>query len=140
MVSMLLATLLLFAQDAGDHGKCEAKEAPSPWISRERDYPAADAAAKHEGRVNFTIDVDAEGCPSKCTVTLSSGYPSLDDVTCELTMRNGAFVPRRDYTGARIASDYRISYAWYLQEPLAPGATAPEPIDRANWVLEGDYP
>lgn len=138
---MLMAALVLFAQDASDPGKCEAKPGPIPWFARETDYPVAARAAGEEGKVSFTVNVDAEGCVAACTVTDSSGSANLDEETCALIVRNARFKPMRLPDGTRIASTFRYSYWWFLPEPLPAGATAPEPLTPpAAWMTSDDYP
>lgn len=72
------------------------------WFSND-EYPPF--AKKHglEGRVRVTLNVDADGTVSDCTIAVSSGVRSLDLVTCAAAIRFGRFKPAHDATGNPVA-------------------------------------
>ena len=79
------------------------------------DYPLAARRAGLEGTVYFRLDIDAEGRPSACTITQSSGHAVLDDATCPLLMKRARFNPARDDTGKAVAGSWNSRFRWSLQ-------------------------
>ena len=86
---------------------------PGQWIS-DADYPAPDLRMGHAGRVGFTLEVSASGRVTGCTVTASSGYPSLDQATCNLLTRRARFQPGADGTGQPSAGTYAGAVRWQI--------------------------
>src|SRR5688572_16759769 len=66
------------------------------------DYPQDALRAGEHGQVRFTLDVDAAGLPTNCTITTSSGFPRLDAQTCELLKLRARFTPARDPDGQAV--------------------------------------
>lgn len=78
------------------------------------DYPVAALRNNDQGRVTVSLDIDAAGRPSRCTVTTSSGFASLDEVTCAVAMRTARFVPATR-NGMHVAGTYGpLSINWKL--------------------------
>lgn len=86
---------------------------PAQWIS-DADYPAPDLRMGHAGRVGFTLDVTAAGRVTSCTVTVTSGYPSLDVATCNLLIRRARFQPGADGTGQPSSGTYSGAVRWQI--------------------------
>ncbi len=57
------------------------------------DYPQAAVDRRESGATAYEVDVSAAGRPTACRVTQSSGSEALDERTCALVMRRGAFIP-----------------------------------------------
>lgn len=77
------------------------------------DYPPAALRNKEQGRVTVSLDVDATGRPTRCTVTTSSGFASLDEVTCSVAMQKARFTPatRNGKSVAGVFSPLSITWA-----------------------------
>lgn len=57
------------------------------------DYPIASWNADEEGFVDFAVNLDAEGKPTSCSIVERSGFPALDERTCELMMSRVEYKP-----------------------------------------------
>ncbi|MGN7931912.1 energy transducer TonB [Sphingopyxis sp. 22461] len=62
------------------------------WMTFD-DYPSRAMREGREGAVGFKLSVDAEGRPSACEITMSSGHADLDAETCTLVTRRARFKP-----------------------------------------------
>lgn len=82
----------------------------------QRDYPPAAYVAKEEGTTAFQMDVDAQGAPSNCIVTQSSGSESLDNATCRRAMET-RFEPQLDKENNPVDGVYRSEMRWEIREP-----------------------
>lgn len=110
----------------------QAKETPDEAAARDAknrafvldNYPPRARAAGEQGVVHFTISLDRDGRLRSCEVTKSSGYPLLDDETCELMVAHGVFKPIRNASGRLINPTHAGSINWALPEGAA---TAPAP-------------
>lgn len=89
------------------------KESPGLWITA-GDYPAEALRNDYEGVVGFRILVGADGLPTGCELTRSSGYPSLDERTCERLMLRARFDPALDPSGKPTTGTYANSIRWVL--------------------------
>jgi TonB family protein len=117
---MLLAVLIAMAQAAAPN----ATPAQSPanlasYISND-DYPADAMRRGAQGRVRFTLDVDATGAVGGCTITQSSNDASLDEATCRLLSERARFRPARDATGRAVPDHYSASILWRLETDYSP--------------------
>lgn len=65
----------------------------------EEDYPREAVRLHQSGKVYIRFAVGADGRVSQCTVTRSSGSPSLDSATCRLILRRFRYGPSRDAAG-----------------------------------------
>lgn len=65
----------------------------------EEDYPREAVRLHQSGKVYIRFAVGADGRVSQCTVTRSSGSPSLDNATCSLILRRFRYEPSRDAAG-----------------------------------------
>lgn len=116
----MIAALLLFGltlppQDAGAAAKPRPRGNPSYWVTDD-DYPAAAIWERQSGTVGSRLEVDAEGEPTGCTVTASSGSPALDKGTCELLRSRAHFLPARNAAGKPIPGSYNLQFSWVLPD------------------------
>ena len=88
---------------------------PGEWVTND-DYPDAALRAEEQGRTRFRIEVGANGRPTSCTVTASSGSASLDNAACRLLMRRARFVPGKDANGDPVGGAYANSFNWRIPE------------------------
>lgn len=114
---MLSLTALPMTGTQAAEGK-EAKVAPigSPagWFSQD-DYPAEARRANQQGIVSISLTVDPTGKAVTCEVTLTSGFPSLDAVTCDVAMRRSRFTPARNALGQAVSATYDVpNVRWEL--------------------------
>ncbi|MGV1683976.1 TonB family protein [Sphingopyxis sp. NJF-3] len=91
---------------------------PGSWVTPD-DYPARARRDEREGVVGFRLTVDADGLPSGCDVTASSGHADLDEKTCQLLMERARFTPARDENGQKVASSYTNRIRWQLPDVYA---------------------
>jgi protein TonB len=82
----------------------------------DEDYPAAAMRAGEQGKVGFHLTVGADGRPTACSVTASSGSAILDSTTCGLLMRRARFSPARDETGRPTIGTFDSSFTWSLPD------------------------
>ncbi|AGH50967.1 MULTISPECIES: energy transducer TonB [Sphingomonadales] len=83
------------------------------WVTTE-DYPFEALRAGMEGMTAVQLRISAEGRPSGCAVTVSSGHKLLDDTTCNLLLLRGRFEPARDQMGQPVSSVYSRRVRWQL--------------------------
>ena len=101
--------------DAGTSapGAARARANLASYLSAD-DYPAAAMRANEQGRVSFTLDVDANGRVTACAITSSSGSASLDSATCRIMRSRARYTPARDANGKAIPSQDRAAVTWVL--------------------------
>lgn len=87
---------------------------PGTWVTVD-DYPADAFAARQQGSVRVSYNVNAQGLIENCQVEESSGWPSLDTETCRLITIRGRYVPARDATGQTIPGGKRsLRFNWAI--------------------------
>lgn len=92
---------------------------PGSWFSPDN-YPAEAAKRGIQGSVTFDVDVDADGKPSACRITTSSGSAILDQATCDVVLSKGRFIAATDAQGHPVAGHYSNRANWELQGPPPP--------------------
>ena len=100
---------------------------PGVWITV-LDYPAISTANHEEGTTGFQLAVDSTGVATGCTITLSSGFPALDQQTCNVLMLRARFNPATDAAGNPVAGTFRSRVRWV--QPVEEPAPAPVPDGR----------
>lgn len=83
-------------------------------------YPPQARALGLEGRIVFTLDIDARGRITQCHILEGSGSDLLDSATCTQAIINGRFRAGRDAAGNPVAKAWKSSMRW----KLAAGANA----------------
>lgn len=86
---------------------------PGGWIT-ERDYRARWIREGLSGVAGFTLQIDARGRVTDCTITRSTGHAVLDGATCRLLARRARFDPARDPERGKVAGSYSSSVAWTI--------------------------
>jgi periplasmic protein TonB len=94
--------------------KPKAKGSPGNWVP-ESQYPRGALRDKREGRVGFTLSVGANGRPTGCTVTSSSGHADLDQAACDNLMKRAKFDPATE-DGQPVASSYSNAVTWQIRD------------------------
>jgi TonB family protein len=78
------------------------------------DYPRSAVKQHHEGRIAVELTVDVSGALSNCTVKAGTGWPELDETTCQLLMQRAKFAPARDMQGALLGAVIEWRFVWTL--------------------------
>lgn len=86
---------------------------PAAWVTND-DYPPSALRAGEQGVVTILVGVDLLGRVSSCSVTESSGSPTLDEATCRLVQRRGRFHPAQNARGESVAGSFTTRIAWRL--------------------------
>ncbi|MDQ0250636.1 TonB family protein [Sphingomonas kyeonggiensis] len=116
MIAMtLLLGMALAMQDAGATTRPTPRGRPQAWVTDE-DYPAAAMWERQAGAVAARLDLDAQGVPTACKVTRSSGSAVLDSTTCTLMQARARFNPARDAAGKAVAGAYPFTFTWVLPQ------------------------
>lgn len=91
------------------------------WFS-EDDYPTEAKKKGIEGSTTFEVDVNAEGKPTACRITRSSGSAILDQATCNVVLSRAKFKPAMRH-GKAVASRYSKTTSWRLDAGGVPTDT-----------------
>ena len=137
-------------------GEYEKEYPTEPYLSGSRDnkigpadYPVSSWQAGEEGTVFFSVTVSAEGKPTACEVTETSGFSALDAATCPLVLERAKFTPAYAAEDEPVEGIYEGRQRWRKREPMLPqiaityrytqGADG-RPSDCEFLTLEGDLP
>jgi protein TonB len=63
------------------------------------DYPPSALRNEEQGTVRVRLEIGPNGAVTSCSVSSSSGHPSLDSATCSLLRRRARFTPAKDSNG-----------------------------------------
>ena len=83
-------------------------------IAGGNDYPAPAVQAHEEVTTYYRLTVNVEGKVKDCTITQSSGHPSLDQAACRQLTERARFKPALDKHGRVIESTYSNRVAWKI--------------------------
>jgi TonB family protein len=117
---------------AGDQG---AAQNAINWDILQKLYPKRALAAHEQGAVGFIVTLDNKGDVTRCQVTHSSGYPLLDQETCQIITMHAQFNANPSLSPSQTRTHEGL-IAWKLPasttvlEPPKPVviATAPEKV------------
>ena len=76
------------------------------------DYPAAAAGTGAHGKVATRLTIDTTGRVVGCNIVQSSGYPVLDEATCNILRRRARYGPGIDNQGRPVVSTVDESIMW----------------------------
>jgi protein TonB len=93
----------------------KAKGNPGTWVTNE-DYRPRWIAEELSGTARFTLQIDARGKVTGCTITRSTGHAALDKATCDLVSKRARFDAARDGNGKPVAGSYSNSVRWSIPE------------------------
>lgn len=97
-----------------------ARGKPATWVTQD-DYPAEAVRANMQGTVAFVLDIDTVGRVSACSITRSSGWPVLDNVTCSLMAKRARLIPATNAAGEPVRGKYVLRFRWQMeQDPPIP--------------------
>jgi protein TonB len=91
----------------------EPRGNPGRWATTD-DYPSRALREEREGVTRFTLQVNAEGRVTDCTVTGSSGSPDLDEAACRALTRRARFKPATNGDGQEVPGTYSNSVRWQI--------------------------
>ncbi len=126
----LMAAVPAFAQSPAAGAARNAMN----WETLVKNYPPRALAAREQGMVGFLVRLDSKGQPTQCQVTHSSGYPLLDQETCQLITLHAVFKPAAGLSQSQISTHQGV-VNWRL-----PGATAAAPAAAPKPVRVADAP
>lgn len=86
---------------------------PVNWASPD-DYPTRDIREGNQGVTRFRLSVGTDGRVTGCTVTGSSGFPSLDAAACNKLTARGRFRAATGEDGEKIAGSFSSSIKWQI--------------------------
>lgn len=117
----IVAGLIAAAAAAGASDSNAQREIPAPPIGADSQgmfyvtYPKASLRLNEQGVVHYRLTVDRDGLPASCTVTQSSGYPRLDQLTCAAAVHHAKFSPPRNAKGFSGRSLYEGNVVWSIR-------------------------
>jgi protein TonB len=88
---------------------------PGTWVTN-GDYRPRWIRENMTGSARFTLEIDATGKVSNCTITRSTGHAELDAATCQLVTKRARFDAARDGHGKPVAGSYSNSVNWNIPE------------------------
>lgn len=128
---LMSASCLLLAQAAAASTPTERQRAGNDEIIQDS-YPKASLKAGEQGPVQFQVSLDKRGKLTSCAVTRGSGYPRLDQATCDLIVRYARFGPSTDASGRRVPATREGLLIWRLPDGYEPAADAPDITEVMN--------
>lgn len=131
-LSAALLLLVCLASEAAAADEPLRARANLATFFSDEDYPAEAIRNHEEGTVQFRLSVGADGRPTGCAVTASSGSAILDATTCRIVMERARFTPARDEKGNAVPDEVTARINWRL--PDDSGAEADEvPVPLILW-------
>ncbi len=113
ILSSFLAAAILHPPAKLHCGRPPVPPKGETWFTY-KDYPKAARKAKMHGRIRYALHLSDEGCPTKCEIVSTSGYPLLDIETCKLLMRRARYSPALDADRKPVASVVTLAITWAL--------------------------
>jgi TonB family protein len=101
------------------------------WDTLMKLYPPRALAAREQGTVGFIVKLDSKGHPTECQVTKSSGFPRLDQETCDLVTLHAVFKPVAGISGSQV-STHQGAVHWRLPATAAAAAVPAKPVKAAD--------
>lgn len=86
---------------------------PGLWVTT-NDYPANALRLGQEGVTRFQLTIGTDGKVQSCEITVSSGYPALDQAACTNLRKRGKFVTATGPDGAAVPGTYSNVVRWTL--------------------------
>jgi periplasmic protein TonB len=86
---------------------------PAAWVTP-NDYPANDLRKGNQGTTRFRVIVGSNGRVQSCEITGTSGFASLDKVTCDRVTRRARFEAATDGTGTKVVGSYANAVVWRI--------------------------
>lgn len=93
----------------------KAKGNPGNWVTND-DYRPRWIQEELSGTARFTLQIDARGKVTGCSITRSTGHAALDIATCDLVSKRARFDAARDSNGKPVAGTWSSSVTWRIPE------------------------
>ena len=90
-------------------------------------YPPRALAAREQGVVGFSVKLDKDGQPTECQVTRSSGFPLLDQETCQIITLHAVFKPTGPISNSQV-STHQGAINWQLPATAKSAAAPAKPV------------
>jgi periplasmic protein TonB len=87
---------------------------PGGWVTND-DYPTRAMREERQGTTGFRLTYDANGRPTSCDITSSSGSPDLDSTACSLLMRRAKFTPGME-DGKPVGGSWSSRFRWVIPD------------------------
>ena len=114
MLKSVLSLIALVAAPAfAASPDSKATQNAQNWEIFHKLYPPRALAAKEEGAVGFLVTIDSKGYVKQCKVTHSSGYPLLDEETCNIITLHAEFKPQAGLSESQTRTSQGM-IAWKL--------------------------
>lgn len=97
------------------------------WETLMKLYPPRALAAREQGVVGFSVKLDKDGHPTECEVTRSSGFPLLDQETCQIITLHAVFKATGAATGSQV-STHQGAINWQLPNAASAAAAPAKPV------------
>lgn len=88
---------------------------PGDWVTKS-DYRSSWINRNYTGIAKFKLSVSASGRVESCQIVASTGYPALDEATCNLVQRRARFEAARNSSGERTGGSYSNAVRWELPD------------------------
>lgn len=85
-----------------------------------RYYPAGSIRRGEEGVVDFQVALNRDGGITSCNITRSSGFPALDERTCDLMVETARFKSIRNSAGWKVSSVHDGRLVWRIPDDKIP--------------------
>ena len=78
------------------------------------DYPESAVDSNQQGDVRAEVEVSPDGRVSACKIIESSGFPALDQATCQVIEQRARFRPARNAKNEAVTGIWRQKVRWEL--------------------------
>ena len=119
-LGLLIALTAVAPVSARDKSRSAAPANNSAGWFTGKDYPPVARKGQMQGRVGIELTIDTNGKVIACLVTSTSGWPLLDELTCNLARERAKFTPARNTAGQPIVAKYPLGTRWFLPEDSPP--------------------
>ena len=123
---IMAAGLLVAVPSLAQAPDPKAAQNAANWEVFQQFYPPRAIAAHEEGAVGFKVTLDSKGLVTDCKVTHSSGYPLLDQETCNVITLHAQFKPDPGLSPSQVHTSEGM-IAWRLPASTA-ALPPPKPV------------
>lgn len=98
------------------NGVTEPRLANTQQVFNDQTYPYWSKGQIEEGTVRVRAQVSASGVATACEIVRSSGYPNLDQGTCDIVTSAARFLPARDKKSRAVAAPWVGTVTWQMMQ------------------------
>lgn len=118
------------AETEQDEAATNVAPNPAAWVTA-GDYPPRAMMEGRKGVTGFRLTVGADGLPTRCEITSSSGHDDLDAATCRTVMRRARIRPWRNERGEATPVIFSSRVNWTIfhdqDDEVAAASDMPSP-------------